>query len=43
MTTELVDINASGVIVGNVYGLDAPDFPALRRIDPVVWTCAFGR
>jgi hypothetical protein len=36
------DINNRGVIVGNVYGLAAKDVGALRRIDPVVWTCAFG-
>ena len=36
------DINARGDIVGNVYGLAAKDFDALRRIDPVMWRCAFG-
>jgi hypothetical protein len=36
------DINNRGAIVGNVYGLAAKDFGALRRIDPVLWTCAFG-
>jgi hypothetical protein len=37
------DINDRGAVVGNVYGLAARDFAALRRIDPVVWTCPFGR
>jgi hypothetical protein len=37
------DISNRGDIVGNVYGLAAKDFNALRRIDPVVWTCPFGR
>jgi hypothetical protein len=41
--TQLNDINARGAIVGNVFGLAAPDYGALRRIDPVLWTCAFGR
>jgi hypothetical protein len=36
------DINNRGAIVGNVYGLAAKEFGALRRIDPVLWTCAFG-
>jgi hypothetical protein len=36
------DINNRGAIVGNVYGLAAKDFGALRRIHPVLWTCAFG-
>ena len=40
---NLNDINARGNIVGNVYGLAAKDFGALRRIDPVLWICAFGR
>jgi hypothetical protein len=35
------DISNRGTIVGNVYGLAARDFGALRRIDPVLWTCAF--
>lgn len=39
----LDDINAHGTIVGNAYGLAAKDYGALRRIDPVLWTCAFGR
>jgi probable HAF family extracellular repeat protein len=41
--TDLNDINNRGDIVGNVYGLDAKDFSKLRRIDPVLWTCPFGR
>jgi hypothetical protein len=41
--TQLSDINNRGMVVGMVAGLDAPDFSALRRLDPVVWTCAFGR
>jgi hypothetical protein len=36
------DINNRGDIVGTVYGLAANDYGSLRRIDPVVWTCAFG-
>jgi probable HAF family extracellular repeat protein len=43
VVTNLNDVNRRGDIVGNVYGLAAPDFSALRRIDPVLWTCAFGR
>lgn len=35
------DINAEGVVVGDVFRLDRPDPSALRSIDPVVWTCAF--
>ena len=38
----LNDINNRGDIVGNVYGLAAKDYCKLRRIDPVLWTCAFG-
>lgn len=37
------DLNESGAIVGNVYGLTANKYSALRRIDPVLWTCQFGR
>ena len=37
------DINERGDVVGDVYGLAARSFDALRRIDPVVWTCPFGR
>jgi uncharacterized membrane protein len=43
VVTQLHDVNAEGAIVGNVFGLAAPDYGALRRIDPVLWTCAFGR
>ena len=38
----LNDINARGAIVGNVYGLAGETYSDLRRIDPVVWACAFG-
>ena len=38
----LNDINDGGAIVGNVYGLASKDYASLRRIDPVLWTCAFG-
>jgi hypothetical protein len=43
VVTQLNDINARGTIVGNVYGLVGKDFSKLRRIDPVLWKCAFGR
>ncbi len=43
VVTNLNDINNRGDIVGNVYGLAAKDYSALRRIDPVLWTCPFGR
>jgi probable HAF family extracellular repeat protein len=43
VVTSLNDINARGDIVGNVYGLSGKDFSKLRRIDPVLWTCSFGR
>ena len=43
LTTALNDINAHGAIVGNVYGLAGKDYSKLRRIDPVLWTCPFGR
>jgi hypothetical protein len=42
VTTQLHDINASGAIVGDVFGLRRPSYNALRRIDPVLWTCDFG-
>lgn len=35
------DINARGNVVGNVYGLSAREFGALRRIHPVLWRCPF--
>jgi probable HAF family extracellular repeat protein len=41
--TQLNDINNRGDVVGNVYGLAAKDYGALRRIDPVLWTCQFDR
>lgn len=41
--TALDDINNSGDIVGNVYGATRKDFGSVRRIDPVLWTCSFGR
>jgi hypothetical protein len=43
VVAQLHDINERGTIVGNVFGLAAKDFGALRRIYPVRWTCAFGR
>jgi hypothetical protein len=43
VSTQLNDINARGAIVGDVYGLTAPDFSKLRRVYPVLWTCPFGR
>lgn len=43
VVANLNDINNRGDIVGNVYGLAAKDFSALRRIDPVLWSCVFGR
>lgn len=42
VVTNLHDINNRGDIVGNVYGLAGKDFGKLRRIDPVLWRCAFG-
>lgn len=42
VVTGLNDIDVRGAIVGNVYGLAAKDDGALRRIDPVLWRCAFG-
>jgi hypothetical protein len=43
VVTSLHDINSRGDIVGNVYGFSGKDLGKLRRIDPVLWTCAFGR
>jgi probable HAF family extracellular repeat protein len=40
---QLNDINNRGTIVGNVFGLASKDYASLRRIDPVRWTCQFGR
>ena len=42
LVTNLNDVNNRGAVVGNVFGLAAKDYSALRRIDPVLWTCAFG-
>jgi probable HAF family extracellular repeat protein len=42
LVTSLNDLNNRGAIVGNVYGLTGKDYSKLRRIDPVLWTCAFG-
>ena len=42
LVTSLNDVNNRGAVVGNVFGLAAKDYSALRRIDPVLWTCAFG-
>jgi probable HAF family extracellular repeat protein len=39
--TQVNDVNNHGAIIGNVFGLAAADFGALRRIDPVLWACAF--
>ena len=41
VVTVLTDINNRGDIVGDIYGLRAPDFSTLRRIDAVLWRCAF--
>ena len=43
LVTEINDVNDRGAVVGNVFGLSAPAYSALRRIDPVLWTCPFGR
>lgn len=43
VVTALNDINNRGDIVGNIYGLTAKDYSKLSRIDPVLWSCAFGR
>ena len=43
IVTNLNDINNRGDIVGNVYGLTAKDYSKLSRIDPVLWSCPFGR
>ena len=42
MLAPLNDVNEHGTIAGNVYGLTGKDFSKVRRIDPVLWTCAFG-
>ena len=43
LITNLNDVNNRGAIVGNVFGLSGRDYSKLRQIDPVLWTCAFGR
>ncbi len=43
VVTQLNDINASGAIAGDVFGLAGKDYSELRRIYPVLWTCPFGR
>jgi len=40
--TALNDVNKGGAIVGTVYGLAGKTYSDLRRVDPVLWTCAFG-
>jgi hypothetical protein len=42
VVTELNDVNDQGAVVGNVYGLAARDYGALRSFSPVLWRCAFG-
>ena len=42
VVAELNDVNNRGDVVGNVYGLAAKDYSALRSIHPVLWRCAFG-
>lgn len=41
VVTALTDINSRGDIVGNIYGLSAPEYSKLNRIDAVLWRCAF--
>ena len=43
LITQLNDVNNRGAVVGNVFGLAAPEYSGLRRIDPVLWRCPFGR
>lgn len=38
---SLNDINERGAIVGTVYGATKKSYASVRRIDPVLWTCAF--
>jgi hypothetical protein len=40
---QLNDINSRGTIVGNAFGLSAPEYSALQGIYPTIWTCQFGR
>jgi probable HAF family extracellular repeat protein len=42
LITEVNDVNNHGAVVGNVFGLAAKDYGALRSITPVLWSCAFG-
>jgi probable HAF family extracellular repeat protein len=42
VVAALNDINNRGDIVGNVFGATTKDYGSIRRIDPVLWTCAFG-
>jgi probable HAF family extracellular repeat protein len=41
--TAVNDIDNRGEIVGTVYGLARKDPASVRRIDPLLWTCQFGR
>jgi hypothetical protein len=43
VVAQLNDINSRGDVVGNVYGLTAKDYSKLRRIDAVIWRCAFSQ
>jgi uncharacterized membrane protein len=43
VVTAVNDINNRGEIVGTVYGFARKDLASVRRIDPVLWTCQFGR
>jgi probable HAF family extracellular repeat protein len=43
VVAQLNDINDHGAIVGNVFGLSAPDYGALQGIYPVRWSCQFPR
>jgi probable HAF family extracellular repeat protein len=43
VVTTVNDINNLGEIVGTVYGLARKNLASVRRIDPVLWTCQFGR
>ena len=42
VVTSLNDLNNRGDIVGTIYGAAAKDFGSIQRIEPVLWTCAFG-
>jgi hypothetical protein len=43
VVTSLNDVDNRGTIAGTVIGLGGKDYSKLRRIDPVLWMCAFGR